>query len=351
MNTEVILLTITLALWAAGWLVLGRIQRCGLGGAGKSISAERLSLIIPARNEEQNLPPLLRSLAAQAIRPHEIIVVNDASTDRTAEVAREFGARVVNSQPLPEGWRGKTWACHQGAQAATGDLLLFLDADTWFEPDGLRRVLADYEGGAFSVGPFHVVRRSYEDLSLFFNFNMTVGTSPDGLFGQMLLVNRESYLRVGGHEAVKGRILENCFLAELFRAAGISVRSATGKNVFSFRMYPGGVRELIEGWTKGFASGAGETPRGVLVLVVAWMIGLMFAPVGWLMTGDSWSWGAMYLLCATQVGWVSRQIGAFRWWTALLYPVLLVFFFVVFARSARRVGKQVSWKGRTIHAD
>ena len=351
MNTEGILLTITLALWAAGWLVLGRVRRCGLGDVGKSISAARLSIIIPARNEEQNLPALLRSLAAQAIRPGEIIVVNDGSTDRTAEIARQFSANVITSQPLPAGWRGKTWACHQGAQAVTGELLLFVDADTWFEPGGLARVLSGYTGGAFSVGPFHAVRRSYENLSLFFNFNMTVGTVPNGLFGQMLLVDRESYGRVGGHEAVKGRILENFWLAGQFRAADIPVRSVTGRGGFSFRMYPNGLRELIEGWTKGFASGAGQTPRGVLLLVVAWMIGLMLAPLGWLITGDWLRWGAAYLLGAAQVAWFSRRIGAFRWFTALLYPVPLVFFFAVFTRSVMRSGKTVSWKGREIRAD
>ncbi len=350
MNTEGILLTLTLTLWAAGWVVFSRIRKCP-GSAGKSVPSDKLSVMIPARNEEQNLPMLLRSLAAQCIRPREIIVVNDASTDRTAEVAQQLGARVVNSQPLPEGWRGKTWACHQGAQAATGELLLFLDADTWFEPEGLARVLADYDGGAFSVGPFHAVRHAYEDLSLFFNFNMTIGTSPGGLFGQMLLVDRESYRRVGGHEAVKGRTLENCFLALQFLAAGIPARSVTGRGVISFRMYPKGLRELIVGWTKGFASGAGQTPRGVLLLVVAWMIGLMLALLGWLMTGDALRWGAAYLLCAAQVRWFSRQIGAFHWFSALLYPVPLIFFFAVFARSAMRSGKTVAWKGREIRAD
>lgn len=351
MDNEGILLVITLTLWAAGWIVLGRVRRCGGGVTNQSVSGELLSIIIPARNEEQNLPTLLRSLAAQAIRPREIIVVNDASTDRTAEVAREFGAQVLNSQPLPKGWRGKTWACHQGAQAATGNLLTFLDADTWFEPDGLARILSGYAGGALSIGPYHAVRKPYEDLSLFFNFNMTVGTVPSGLFGQMLLVDRESYRRVGGHETVKGRTLENFFLAEQFRVAGIPVRSATGRGVLSFRMYPNGLRELIAGWTKGFAAGAGQTPRGVLFLVVAWMIGLMFAPLGWLMMGDALRWGAVYLLCAAQVGWFSRRVGAFRWFSALLYPLPLIFFFVIFAWSAARSGKQVTWKGREIRAD
>jgi 4,4'-diaponeurosporenoate glycosyltransferase len=346
-----ILLAVTLTLWFAGWIVLGRVRHCGRGESNQPVPAGQLSIIIPARNEEQNLPTLLRSLAAQAIRPCEIIVVNDTSTDHTAEVARAFGARVINSQPLPDGWRGKTWACHQGAQAATGELLLFLDADTWFEPDGLAHILSGYAGGAFSVGPFHAVQRAYEDLSLFFNFNMTIGTSPGGLFGQMLLVDRESYWRVGGHETVKGRILENFFLAGQFQAAGIPVRSGTGRGVFSFRMYPNGLRELIAGWTKGFAAGAGQTLRGTLWLVVAWMIGLMFAPLGWLITGDALRWGAAYLLCAAQVGWFSRQVGDFRWFSALLYPVPLIFFFIIFAWSAARSGKQVTWKGREIRAD
>lgn len=346
-----ILLAVTLALWLAGWILLNRMRRCGCGESDQSVRAGQLSIIIPARNEEHNLPRLLRSITGQSVQPYEIIVVDDASTDRTAEVARHNGARVIGSQPLPEGWRGKTWACHQGAQAAAGELLMFLDADTWFEPEGLRRVLAAHDRGVFSIGPFHAVREAYEDLSLFFNFNMVVGTAPGGLFGQMLLVDRESYRRVGGHETVKGRTLENFFLAEQFRVAGIPVRSATGRGVLSFRMYPNGLRELVAGWTKGFAAGAGQTPRGVLLLVIAWMIGLMLAPIGWLVTGDWLRWGGMYLLCAAQVGWFGRQIGAFRWVTALLHPLPLIFFFIVFARSALRSGKQVTWKGRAIRAD
>jgi len=349
MAMESIMLVATLALWAAGFLLLTRLGRCH--GAGSPERTPVVSVIIPARNEEHNLPTLLRSLATQPLKPHEIIVVDDGSTDRTAELARQLGAMVVASKPLPEGWRGKTWACHQGAQATTGELLLFVDADTWFEAGGLARILSGYTGGAFSVGPYHAVRKPYENLSLFFNFNMTVGTVPGGLFGQMLLVDRESYRRVGGHETVRGRILENFWLAEKFRAAGIPVCSERGRGAFSFRMYPNGLRELIEGWTKGFASGAGQTPRGTLLLVVAWMSGLMLPPILCLATGDWLPWGAVYLLCAAQVVWISRLVGAFRWHTALLYPVPLIFFFAVFARSAMRSGKSVNWKGREIRAD
>ncbi len=378
MGTTAAILLVSLLLWAAGFLLLPRLRPCGRSESGNR--SQSISIIIPARNEEQNLPTLLRSIATQTVKPCEILVVDDGSTDRTAAVAREHGATVLASQPLPGGWRGKTWACHQGAQAARGDWLLFLDADTWFEPEGLSRILDAYRSlvaahrpspsscprgdsqrptepptgapaGAFSVGPFHAVRRLDEDLSLFFNLNMTFGTVPDGLFGQMLLVDRDSYWRVGGHAAVRGRTLENCFLAQAFRAAGIPTRSVTGRGVLAFRMYPNGLRELIAGWTKGFAAGAGQTPRSVLLLVVAWKIGLMLAPIGWVVTGNGWHWGAAYLLCAAQVGWFARQIGAFRGFTALLYPVPLLFFFVVFARAAMCVGKRVTWKGREIRAD
>jgi len=174
------------------------------------------------------------------------------------------------------------------------------------------RILSDYTGGAFSVGPYHAVRKPYENLSIFFNFNVTVGTVPGGLFGQMLLVDRESYRRVGGHETVRGRILENFWLAEKFRAVGIPVCSKRGRGAFSFRMYPNGRRELIEGWTKGFASGAGQTPRGTLLLAVAWMSGLMLPPILYLATGDWLRWGAVYLPCAAQVAWLGRLVGAFR---------------------------------------
>jgi 4,4'-diaponeurosporenoate glycosyltransferase len=349
MEPNLVILFGTLALWSAGFLLLGRLRPCAQAGAPGSWRS--VSVIIPARNEEHNLPTLLPSLASQAVKPREILVVDDGSTDRTAEVARQLGATVIASQPLPEGWRGKTWACEQGAQAATGELLLFLDADTWFEADGLGRILSGYPGGAYSVGPYHAVRKPYEQLSLFFNFNMVAGTVPRGLFGQMLLVDRESYRRVGGHNTVRSRILENFWLAGEFRAAGISVRSVAGRGVFSFRMYPNGLRELVEGWTKGFASGAGQTPGGTLFLIVSWMIGLMSAPLGWAVTGDGLRWGAVYLLCAAQVGWFSRKAGGFRWYSALLYPLPLIFFFAVFAWSVARSGRKVSWKGREIRAD
>jgi len=403
-----ILLAATLAQWAAGWLVLGRLRGCGrrdnlsmnrsaehrlgsmdviarrLAGAvpgapiarfmvGEQVRKDvgtspapgaQLSIIIPARNEETNLPRLLGSLAAQNVRPKEIIVVDDASTDRTAEVARQNGARVLASGALPEGWRGKTWACHRGALASAGQWLLFLDADTWFEPEGLARALAEFpaaDGGALSLAPYHVVREFHEQFSAFFNLVMLAGTGAFtpcgdgyrrcGLPGQFLLIDRATYQQAGGHEIVKGRILENFWFSKQLQTMRVPLRCRGGRGVFSVRMYPAGWRQLVEGWTKGFASGAGQTPLPLLLLLIAWLGGLAFAPIGILIRGAPWIWLAVYGLGVAQVGWLLRRAGTFHWSAALVYPAPLWFFFAVFARSAWRSGKTVSWKGREIRAD
>lgn len=341
-------------LWAMGFLLLPRLQNRMTALPTGTISdlKDQVSLIIPARNEAHNLPRLLESLAAQSLKPLEVLVVDDGSTDGTAEVARRHGARVLTSKPLPEGWRGKTWACHQGAEAASGEMICFMDADTRFsEPDGFRLLLDSWQGGACSICPWHAVERAWEHLSLFFNLNMVLGTVPDGLFGQLLLIGRPSYQKCGGHEKVRDKVLENFRLAGHCREAGVPIRSAAGRDMVSFRMYPDGIQQMIEGWTKGFASGADQTSGTILGLIIAWLTGLMFVFICLIASGFSWPWLGLYVAASLQVGIFARQVGNFRWWLMPFFPLALMFFFWLFARSARRSGKSVTWKGREIHAD
>ncbi len=352
--------------WLAGWLMLGRIKPCrAMAAVPTATLAQKLSIIIPSRNEEKNLPRLLASLQRQPVHAREIIVVNDASTDRTVAVAREFGATVRDAPPLPDGWRGKTWACQHGAAEAKGEWLLFLDADTWFEADGLPRVLAEFHdgGGALSVAPLHRVRALHEQFSAFFNLIMLTGTgaftvlgdrlTPRGLLGQFLLIEAAAYARVGGHREVRGQILENFWLAEKLRAAGVPLRCCGGENVFSFRMYPSGWMEMTEGWVKGFAAGAGKTPLPLVLLVTAWLSGLIMAAACLLLVKNFALHVLIYALYAAQFGWLLRRVGTFHWLTALLYPLPLAFYFSTFTRSAWRATrkKSVTWKGRQIHAD
>lgn len=345
MGPELILHAVGGTLWLASFGLLRRLGDPPAAGNGGAPVTGSLSLIIPARNEAHNLPRLLDSIRAQAAPPLEVLVIDDHSTDATAEIAAAHGARVIPARPLPDGWRGKPWACHQGSLAAKGDLLLFLDADCWFEPGGLAALLDHYRGGAFSAAPHHQVEKPYEQLSAFFNVIMVASTAGHGLFGQTLLVDRASYDAAGGHLEVKGRVLENLRLAAFYRAAGVPVASLPGRGMLAFRMYPDGLPALVEGWTKGFASGASETPRAAVLLVALWISGLMVA-----LFALPWS-PLLYPAFALQFGLMLRKVGSFSPLTALLYPLPLFFYIAVFARSLRRSGKQVTWKGRAFRAD
>ena len=154
--------------WSVGGWLLARVPRCRV--APRADNRFDCSIIIPARDEAQSLPGLLASLlhAGDGI---EIIVVDDGSTDGTAEVASVGGARVIVASALPVGWTGKAWACATGARAATSRTLVFLDADTTFEAGGFARVMAESRArrGLVSVQPYHSVERPYEHLSAFFN--------------------------------------------------------------------------------------------------------------------------------------------------------------------------------------
>ena len=333
-------------LWAAGWWLAAHLR--ARRNSAAAVAPEAVSVIIPARDEEHNLPRLLASIQQGPVRPLEIIVVDDASSDGTAEVARAAGARVLPAGALPEGWRGKPWACEVGARAAGGSWLLFLDADTWFEPGGFSGLLDHAQGAAVSVVPWHATGSAVEDLSMFFNICMTAGVVPDGLGGQVLLVKRDDHLAAGGHAAVRGRVLENLHFAKLLRDAGVPTRCSPGKGIVSFRMYPEGLRTMIPGWSKGFTSGAGGMPGGRMALIVAWMIGLAMPLPAMALTGEIGVWSAAWLLCAAQLGWIARRVGGFRWLSLLLYPLPLWFFFLVFARAASGAAAGSEWKGRRI---
>ncbi|MCW1923396.1 glycosyltransferase [Luteolibacter arcticus] len=347
MGPELIVLSLGALHWLISLRMFAALRACGRDRESGAALLEKLSIIIPARNEAHHLPRLLDSLRSQTAAPLEVLVVDDDSTDGTAEVAAAHGATVIQSSPLPAGWRGKSWACEQGAARARGELLMFLDADCWFESGGLEAVLARYPGGAFSVAPYHRVEKPYEELSAFFNLIMIAATVPVNLLGQCLLIRREDYQLGGGHASVKDKILENVCLANKLREAGVRTSSTTGKGTLAFRMYPDGLPSLIAGWTKGFAAGAAATPRSTLILISTWISGLILGLFGCLIT----PWALLiYLAFAVQLAAMLRRIGNFSSLTALFYPLPLFFYIAVFVRSLGGAGKTVKWKGREVNA-
>jgi 4,4'-diaponeurosporenoate glycosyltransferase len=360
-------LAVQTTFWILGFILLFRIPRCK--SVSGFVSRPSLSIIIPARNEEKALPILLASLRKQKYAQKEVIVVVDQSEDKTLEVAEKGGATVIQSQPVPKGWLGKPWACYQGARVAQGEILIFLDADTFIEEDGLERIAQTYmkRDNVVTIQPYHKTRQFYEQLSAFFNI-ITMGAmgsftimgdfvQPIGLFGPCVVMRRKHYFRSGGHREVKGEVLDDLALGEKLRKQKIRISCYGGKGTISFRMYPNGIGELIDGWSKGFATGALKTYVPILLVIIAWIGGCINATrylieAAFDISAISISvWATAYLGYAFQIYWMLFRIGKFKFYTALFYPLPLLFFLALFIHSFFLVFiiKRVQWKGRKIY--
>jgi len=346
----------------SGFLLMRRVPQCTDAEVGPVVSAHAsVSIIIPARNEEHNLPRLLDSIPALP-EIAEIIVVDDGSTDRTAEIAYRYPVHVLHPGTPPANVTGKVWACACGANAAIAPLLLFLDADTFLQPGGLSAMLNAYykqpHNTAMSVLPFATTERSYEELSLFFNLLMAFGAGGFGmfqsprLFGQSLLISRELYSGMGGYTSVSGAILENIQMAQNLETKNGKPYCLGGKNALHMRMYPDGLQQLCDGWTKAFADGARSTDIRVLLIAILWLSALTSIVI-LLFTEPNeqrWMFETLYLLAAVQIFFFARMISRFRILTCLLFPLPLLFFFILFARSTirRAFGEHTNWRGRSV---
>jgi 4,4'-diaponeurosporenoate glycosyltransferase len=344
----------------AAFVLIRRVPTCP---PAQPHTETHFSIVIPARNEEQNLPRLLASIADSATRPAEVLVIDDASTDNTAPVGVSFGAQVLMSAPLPPGWTGKSWACHQGAQRAIGDLLLFLDADTYFVSGGLDRLIACWlrerdRCFVISLLPYHETTDAYEQLSLIFNLLMAAGAGGFGaaaaprLFGQSLLIAKETYLAAGGHSAVRGIVLENLRFAAMLRDTGARIRCFGGRGTLHMRMFPEGFRQMSESWAKAFNQGAADSGVPVLASAIVWISALwsttllLAAPCSY----DRPILAALYLLLGLHLAWIARQLGSYRLLTSLLYPLPLAYYCFVFGWSAARhaLRRKTLWRGREV---
>lgn len=327
-----------------------------------------VSVIIPARNEEKTLPLLLGDLGAQTLPPDEIICVDDASEDATAKIVLACGAKLISLRDKPEGWTGKSWACQNGSDAATGDLLLFLDADVRLGGNGIRKLLQAYleYNCTISVQPYHRTEKPYEQLSMLFNLvqiaaNGTALPKPrnTGLYGPVILISRTGYTAAGGHESVRTCVVEDMALGARLKKAGLPYRLFIGDNDIQFRMYGGGLRSLLQGWIKNMASGAAKTPVPVFLMVFFWIASLTSVPLHIVKYGVSanlpWllAYMALYAVWVAVLSVLARRIGRFRMMAPACYPVdMLAFLCVFFVSIFRKIfGLGAVWKGRTIGAE
>jgi len=374
--------------WSLPWIVAplvtyARLRRSrSLDSESDSPPADppRVSVIVPARNEARNIERCIKSILSTSYPNLELIVVDDASTDATREIAERMiagdkRAHVITNPPLPAGWFGKHWACCTGAKLAQGQILQFTDADTVHAPDlvtrsinAIQRTRADL----FSVAGYQELGGFWEKLvqpQMFTVLSMRYGGSEsitqssrvsDKIAnGQCIFVDRNSYEAIGGHASVRSSVAEDLLLAQRFFAARKHVVVMVGVNQLSTRMYSS-LGEIINGWRKNvFAGGLNAVPFGrvgqslfplalllppllELLPPLALLLALFGAPAEYQVI----LWAA--IACAATLLWwfvvyaTMRENPVY----AFAYPLGALTLLYIFFTAVIR-GKRVSWKGRT----
>ena len=217
----------------------------------------RVSVLIPARNEEANIGACIEGFLSQNYDNFEIFVLDDQSTDRTGEIIGKFGeqhpeVQAIWGKPLPAGWLGKNWACHQLSQSANGEILIFTDADNCPAPNAIANTVAymqKLELGLFSAFPEKITRTLPEKLvvpvvDMFVYAGLPLWLTYFSRFpslaaasGLWIAFTRDAYQRVGGHQAVSNQIVEDVELSRLAKKRGIRILTSAGTRVVSCRMY------------------------------------------------------------------------------------------------------------------
>jgi len=342
-----------------------------------------LAVIVPARNEEDCLGGCLQSLVSQSEdifelgKDWDLIVVDDGSTDRTAEIARGFaGVTVLAAEKLEPGWTGKSNAIWTAARRARGRWLLFTDADTIHEPGGLRRAMHEAERfkvGMLSYSPRQIVKgfvqRSLMPL-VFCELALAYpparvsdpGQRIAAANGQFLLVEREAYRKLGGHASVAEKVLEDVELAVLAKRRRVGLRFRYADDVVSARMYRT-TAAMFEGWSKNlkllfdnaltlaiFRAIDFLLLFGLPVLAFElWDARLGAHGLEWL--GAGWILALLWL--RTLFRFYRRVAKSnFPFLDCLISPLGLPLFAVLLYRSwfQHRILKRVSWKGRSYAA-
>jgi chlorobactene glucosyltransferase len=347
---------------------------------GLPVAGPLVSVLIPARDEASRIGACLGGLASQDYRSYEVIVVDDHSSDGTADIARGYAdalpaLSIVTGAPLPAGWAGKPWACQQAAGGARGEWLLFLDADVAPKPALLGALVAHAQRhhlDLLTVMPLlrlgsvteHIVLPAFMALlyGLYPIHEVSDPHSPVAFAnGQCLFIHRAAYESLGGHASVRGSILEDTELGQRAKAGGARLAAGSAPDLIEVRMYtdwPSLSEGLGKNAVAGYQSGGGRSawvgarqalvaflPIYLLVIGGALALARPSAPIGGVLIAHGAALAIVGLGCW---GWLARRrYRAAVWWGAF-FPLGTAIYFWLAARALVRLrtGRGVVWKGR-----
>ncbi len=327
-----------------------------------------VSVIVPARDEERTIERTVRALLAQTYPALEVVVVNDRSTDATGAILNAIDDPrliVIDGVEPPPGWLGKPHALHLGAGRATGELLLFIDADIIYAPEGVAAAVARLEeSGAsmLSLLPHFELHGFWEHVAIpnlvVVAFTMlplwltnqsrlavfAVGGGPGNL------IRREDYDAVGGHESLKDAVIDDVALARLVRRSGRRSEVALANDLVSLRMYHG-LREIVDGFTKNAFAVVNRNYVAVVVILLLTLVAHAL-PYALALTGDVIGIAIVALIALSRV--ILYSALGYRLDNALFghVPMMLIWFWILMRSMwVTGVRRRLTWRGRTYDAE
>lgn len=367
------LLVIFCFIFAAWALLLAIVNFVSLSPARVRTEFNRpaVSVLLPARDEEANIVGAIEQALTSREVDIEVIVLDDHSTDRTAEMVSEIAARdsrvhLFESAPLEKGWSGKVFACHQLSKHASHPWLLFVDCDVRFKPDAVRALVdearaAPAKPGLVSGLPQELTGSWLEHLLIpmihFIILAMlpipamrrSTSKSLTASVGQIILTRKEDYEEVGGHAAIKSTFHDGMRLAEKFREAGIATDLADLTHLATCRMYHN-ARETWNGLLKNAHEGMGA-PKSIVPVTSILLLGQVLP---WALLPFASGDALICLVTAAGYGPLIRAISAIRfkqsWIGVFLHPVGIVVLLAIqwIGLFRHLTGKRTEWKGRAL---